>query len=68
MSEKTDKLQQHHKPRRLLRSIRSFFIGEIKPFALDLTFASNPEGKRPNGRTIVCTVHGKASGGVGSSI
>ena len=68
MSERTDKLQQRRKPKRLLRSIRSLLIGEIKPFALDFTLASNPGGKRPNGRTRVCTVHGRASGGVGSSI
>ena len=68
MSKKADKLQHHRKPKRLLRSIRSLFIGEIKPFPLDFTFASKPGGKRPNGRTSVCTVHGRASGGVGSSI
>ena len=68
MSKRANKLQKHHKPKRLLRSIRSLFIGEIKPFALDFTFASKPGGKRPNGRTKVCTVHGRASGGVGSSI
>lgn len=68
MSERTDNSEQHRKPKRLLRSIRSLFIGEIKPFALDFTFASKPVGKRPNGRTRVCTVHGRASGGVGSSI
>jgi hypothetical protein len=68
MSKRVDKLQQHRKPKRLLRSIRSLFIGEIKPFALDFTFASKLGGKRPNGRTRVCTVHGRASGGVGSSI
>ena len=65
---KDDKLQKHHKPKRLLRSIRSLFIGEIMPLAFDFTFASKPGGKRPNGRTRVCTTHGRASGGVGSSI
>ena len=68
MSERTNRLQLRRKPNRLLRSILSLLIGEIKPFELDFTFASKPGGKRPNGRTRVCTVHGKASGGVGSSI
>jgi len=65
---RADKFQRHRRPKRLLRSIRSLVIGEIKPFALDFTFASKPGGKRPNGRTRVCTEHGRASGGVGSSI
>jgi len=44
MSKRADKLQEHRKPKRLLRSIGSLFIGEIKPFTLDFTFASKPGG------------------------
>ena len=43
------------------------FIGEIRPFTFDFTVASKPGGKRPRGRTRVWTVHGNASGGIGSS-
>jgi hypothetical protein len=42
MSKRADKLQEHRKPKRLLKSIGSLFIGEIKPFAFDSTFASKP--------------------------
>lgn len=53
---------------KLLRSIRSFFMGEMNPFALDFALASKFGGKRSNGRTKVLTVQGRASGGVGSSM
>jgi hypothetical protein len=53
---------------KLLRSMRSFFIGEIKPLPLAFAFASKLGGKRSSGRTKVCTAHGRLSGGVGSSI
>lgn len=54
-------------PRRLLRSIRSFCIGDITPFPLTLARFSKLEGNLSRGRTNVCTEQGNCSGGVGSS-
>jgi hypothetical protein len=47
--------------------MRSFFIGDIRPFLFDFTIASKFGGNASSGRTYVCTRHGKDSGGVGSS-
>ena len=55
-------------PRKLLKSILSFFIGVMDPFALILACDSKFGGNRSRGRTNVWTVHLSFSGGVGSSI
>lgn len=54
-------------PSKLLRSIRSFFIGWMLPLLVVFARASKSLGKRSRGRTKVCTVHCCFSGGVGSS-
>lgn len=68
VNQSTAECQTPYVLNRLLRSIRSFFIGDMKPFPLAFAFTSKLGGKRSSGRTNVCTAHGRLSGGVGSSI